>query len=211
MIRINLTQNLGRGSRPAQSTNTNVGTSPDFVIETTNASFGGDQADMGALVVRIGLLLSLPILLIAFEQHQLSILKSGAVAAQAITQQLEATLSEKKAIITQSADLKAKAKELATKIEIMKKLAKLRLREIKALDFIQSNIPDRVWLKELNLKSGAMVIRGGASTDDDLTLFVKSLEKSRGFSSVLLLQANEQRGAEGSVKNFEITGTVEVD
>ena len=107
--------------------------------------------------------------------------------------------------------MKEKAKELANKISLLKVLARTRLREIKTLDFIQTNLPERVWLKELSFKAGDLLMKGSAVTDDELTVFIRALEKNRSFTKVLLVQAKEERTKDGTVKGFELTAKVEAE
>jgi Tfp pilus assembly protein PilN len=206
MIKVNLLQNRVRTA--GGGTSTVAGTATDF----GTAQGGGTQTVMGApsgpVVVNLVVMLALPALLIYWEQYNLGILQSQANALGAEVQQMQQSVAEKESQLAQAGELKEKAKELATKVELLKKLARTRLREVKSLDFIQTTMPEKVWLREITFKAGAMVIRGKAMTDDDLTTFIRALEKSRTFTNVLLLQAKEERGPEGALKNFELSCNV---
>lgn len=210
MIRVNLMQNRGSSTRPAAGNAPSGGTATDFQlsgigVSTTSVSLGRP------VIVKLIVLIAFPLVLFYFEQYNLSILQNEARAAAAQLNDAQTLLASKEAEVAQSADLKEKAKELANKIEILKKLAATRLREIKSLDFIQTNLPEKVWLKELKFKTGSLMIRGMAVTDDDLTTFVRALEKNRSFTNVILLQAKEERGTQGSVKTFEVSCNVEAE
>jgi Tfp pilus assembly protein PilN len=209
MIRVNLLQNRVRGQGMQGATST--GTATDMKYGTSGGTSTMLGAPSGPMVVNLIALLLFPAALIYYEQYNIGILQAQANALTADVQQIQTALTAKETLLSQSGELKEKAKELATKIELLKKLARTRLREVKSLDFIQTNLPEKVWLHELAFKSGAVVIKGKAMTDDDLTSFVRSLEKSRTFTKVLLLQAREERTTEGAVKNFEVTCNVEAE
>lgn len=218
MIKVNLLQNRGVSSRTQVGVGA-AGTATDMTgpVATSGSDFvGGFGASSGAVdnrgaLINLIVLVIFPGLLIYYERMNLEALKRTSVQVQSEVTKITSQINEKKAEISKSADLKEKAKELANKIEILKKLSRIRLREIKALDFIQASIPEKVWLKELIFKAGALTIKGYSLTDDDLTTFVRSLEKSRGFSGVVLLQAKEERTKEGSLKSFEVSATVEAE
>ena len=213
MIRVNLLQ----GRMSAAKTQVGMmggGTATDFAATSAGATGIGyttSGANNKNLAINIAVILIVPVALIYYERSNLDDLRQRAQVVADEVQVIQNEITAKKEEITQSANLKEKAKELANKIEILKKLARLRLREIKALDYIQTNIPEKVWLKELAFRGGALTIRGYAVTDDELTNFVRSLEKSRNFSGVVLLQAREERNKDGAVKNFEVSCTVEAE
>lgn len=215
MIKVNLLQNRGTQSKTQVGGFTGAGTATDFA--GTGQGTVGYTTSMGRasnnknVVINLVTILAFPGALIYYERSNLDQLRQLALASSAEVETVQNQITLKKNQITQSAELKEKAKELANKIDILKKLSRLRLREIKALDFIQASMPEKVWLRELSFKSGALAIRGFSMTDDDLTLFVRALEKSRNFSSVVLLQAREERNKEGSVKNFEVSCNVEAE
>jgi Tfp pilus assembly protein PilN len=94
-------------------------------------------------------------------------------------------------------------------MKIMKALSRTRLRELKALDFLQTMIPERVWLNSLDYIDEKFRLKGLALTDDDLTDLIQALDKSSFFSEVVLLQAKETTSRDGTLKNFELTTTIE--
>lgn len=218
MIKVNLLQNRGGARTQGGFTGvgTSAGTATDFGTGQGTAGIGyttsmGRAGGNKNVIVNIIVILAIPGILIYFERANLDELRKRSLTINSEVEALQTQITTKKNQITQSADLKEKAKELANKIDILKKLSRLRLREIKALDFIQASMPEKVWLREMTFKSGALSIRGFSMTDDDLTLFVRALEKSRNFSNVVLLQAREERSKEGAVKNFEVSCAVEAE
>ena len=210
MIRVNLLQNRGASSRQAAA-NATSGETIDFVIGGTSGGTSAGSAANKAIAKNLVILLLFPGALIFYESYNLGIMRTKANQIALQVSERQQALQAKQNEIAQSADLKVKAKELANKIALLKVLARTRLREIKTLDFIQTNIPEKIWLKDLSFKSGALLMKGSAITDDDLTTFIRALEQNRSFTKVLLVQAKEVKGKDGSAKGFEITAQVEAE
>jgi Tfp pilus assembly protein PilN len=213
MIRVNLLQNRGSSARTQATGMTSGSTGTEFAYGSgvgTNATGVMSQVNK-AVIINLIVLLLFPAALIYYERYNIAELKVQATALANQVSEAQATMQGKQAEIAQSAALKEKAQELATKIGLLKSLARTRLREIKTLDFIQTNLPEKVWLREVSFKSGDLMLRGYAVTDDDLTAFIRALEKNRSFANVILLQAREEKTREGTAKNFEISGKVEAE
>lgn len=212
MIRVNLLHNRGSTARTQVAGAMGGGTGTENYGTGVGTSVTGGLGQVNkAAVVNLVVLLIFPAALIYYERYNLAIYKAQEAAAAAQFSTAQAEMKVKETEIAQSASLKEKAQELATKIGLLKSLARTRLREIKTLDFIQTNLPEKVWLREVSFKSGDLMLRGYAVTDDDLTAFIRSLEKNRSFTNVILLQAKEEKIKSGAVKNFEISGKVEAE
>lgn len=210
MIKVNLLQGrtgtAATGQAPMEATSTEVlgGTAA-----TISKALQGENSKRS--ITNLLIILSIPAAIIIYERQNLETLKRDSVTQAGKVKTIEKKVTEKKAEIGKYAGLAEKAKELNDKLDIIRKLSRIRLREIKALDFIQSTVPEKVWLNSLSVRDGLLAIHGYAVTDDDLTLFVRGLEKSRNFSNILLLQAKEERTKEGTVKSFEVSGIVEAE
>jgi len=165
--------------------------------------------DLPGLIIRVVVLLMAPAVLIYIETAKIRQLTAQLVQVNSEMSTLQAAVTQKEAKLAENGDLQAKAKELANKLQILMKLSKLRLREVKALDYIQSVIPEKVWLTDLKIANAKLELKGAALTDDELTLFVKGLENSAFFTNVLLVQAQEQKSAQGTFRQFEINSSVE--
>jgi Tfp pilus assembly protein PilN len=130
---------------------------------------------------------------------------------------LQETLTGKIAEVESVKDVEGRAKELEDKLKILKFLSKLRLREVKTLDFLQSSIPEQVWLRQINFESettkveeGKFQIIGNASTTEDLTEFTKRLDDSAYLMEVIVDRNQEVAGGKtGSIRDFHMTALVE--
>ena len=210
MIRVNLLENRGSVARPLGA-NVGGGTATEYGAGGTGVETSLSSALGKAIAMNLAILLTFPAALIYYERYNIGLLRARANEIAGQVSQKQQVLQSKKEEIAQSASLKEKAKELANKISLLKVLARTRLREIKTLDFIQTNLPERVWLKELSFKAGDLLMKGSAVTDDELTVFIRALEKNRSFTKVLLVQAKEERTKDGTVKGFELTAKVEAE
>ena len=70
---------------------------------------------------------------------------------------------------------------------------------------MQNLIPERVWLKTLNYKSGAVSITGYALSEDALNSFVERLENRSEFDDVILLKTADASVGKGVVKSFSLS------
>jgi Tfp pilus assembly protein PilN len=137
---------------------------------------------------------------------------------QAQVAQLQAANAEKLAEAEKVKDIEVQAKELEDKLNILKLLSKLRLRQVKTLDFMQSSIPEKVWLKTINYESdvvhveaGHFKFTGNAVATEELTEFVKRLEDSAYLQDVIVLKNQEVTLGKGTttIRDFMFTAEVE--
>lgn len=135
-----------------------------------------------------------------------------------------AELDEKAAAIAKDVeaikDIENQARELEDKLKILKLLSKLRLREVKTLDFVQSAIPEKVWLKGLTYEAdkdrvefGRFSFTGNAAATEDLTEFVRRLEDSAYLYEVIVMKNQEfspNPSLKAVIRDFLFTAQVEV-
>lgn len=110
-------------------------------------------------------------------------------------------------IIGKVNDLEAKKKELQEKQKIIENLRKGKTGPVRALDDLATEIPDRVWITKLVEQGGSVTIEGKAINHENVSAFMKSLQKSKYFSGVSLgfskASTNDQNGV--TLYEFQIT------
>lgn len=110
-------------------------------------------------------------------------------------------------IIGKVNDLEAKKKELQEKQKIIEDLRKGKTGPVRALDDLATEIPDRVWITKLEEKGGSVKIEGTAINHENVSAFMKSLQKSKYFSGVSLgfskASTNDKNGV--TLYEFQIT------
>lgn len=143
-----------------------------------------------------------------YEKSNISTLNATLARLQAQNSELDAQAAAKAKEVEGIKDIEAQARELEDKLKVLKQLSKLRLREVKTLDFIQSSIPEKVWLKTLvfesdkdNIEKGKFVFTGNAVATEDLTEFVKRLEESTYLEQVIVMK-NVEISAGSNTKNM---------
>lgn len=113
-------------------------------------------------------------------------------------------------IIGEVNDLVAKKKELEEKQGIIENLRKGKTGPVRALDDLSTEIPSRVWITKLEEKGGAVEIQGKAIEPEDVSAFMKSLQKSKYFQGVQLgfSKASTQTTNGVTLYEFKITCVV---
>lgn len=167
-------------------------------------------------VVKLAFISLITLGLMMFESQTLRRLaeESARLKAQLTQHQVEA--GQKAAEVLKVKDVEAQATELEDKLKILKLLSKLRLREVKTLDFMQSAIPEKVWLKsityesdKIHFESGHFKILGNAVGTEDLSELVKRLEESAFLMDVIIVKNQEVAMKASSIRDFLFTAEVE--
>ena len=95
-------------------------------------------------------------------------------------------------------------KEFEEKLAVIKKLKKGKTGPVRALDDLATELPKRIWLSEMLEEDGRVIFVGNALNNEDVSAFMKALEKSKYFSGVVLI--NTEISKQGY--KFEITCSV---
>jgi Tfp pilus assembly protein PilN len=194
MIRVNLLRNMGMSSA-----GTGIGTSIAGTGELVSVDIRRQAA------VKAVIILMFPVMLFIWEKLRINNLQSEKAQFQQKVDLVEA----EKASFGSAAPRVEKANKLKERIEseikVIQKLAKNRLREVKALDQLQSVLPAGTWLSELTMDGGKILLEGYALNEGSLTELLTALDGNVFFSMVqpkgTSLQNNE---ALGSVTKFSI-------
>jgi type IV pilus assembly protein PilN len=112
-------------------------------------------------------------------------------------------------IIGEVNEFTAKKEELEEKLKVIEDLRKSKTGPVKALDDLATEIPNRVWLTMISEKAGSVTIEGSAIDPEDVSAFMKSLQKSRYFSGVVLAFSKAKRKGEITLYDFKITARVD--
>lgn len=115
-------------------------------------------------------------------------------------------LAQLNLIIGKVNELEAKKKELEQKQGIIESLRRGKTGPVRALDDLATEIPDRVWITKLEEKGGSVTIEGKAINHENVSAFMKSLQKSKYFSGVNLGFSKAGKKTNGvTLFEFEIT------
>jgi len=205
MIKVNLLRN--RIADPGTSAGTSA----------ANVADGDDSSKLRNSLVKVACILLFTIAIMMYESQNIRALNEEQARLAAQTNQLQAELAAKQNEVDAVKDIEVQARELEDKLKILKLLSRLRLREVKTLDFMQSSIPEKVWLKgitydsdKIKVEQGHFVFVGNAVATEELTEFVKRLEDSAYLQDVIVVKNQEQAvGKSTAIREFLFTAEVE--
>ena len=93
--------------------------------------------------------------------------------------------------------------QIEKQIESLDGLSKLRVKYVKAIDLIQTNIPEKMWFLNMASKENNIEISGISLSENEITQFVEVLSRSVYFSDVSMLSSEDVGGREGEAKKFK--------
>jgi Tfp pilus assembly protein PilN len=178
-------------------------------------SGGSDTRDA---LTKIAFILLFVLALMVWESQTINNLNNERAVVANQVSELETQAQSKATEVEGIKDIAKQAEELKDKLKVLKLLSRLRLREVKTLDFMQSSIPEKVWLKTVifesdrtKMETGRFQITGNSVSTEDLTDFVKRLEDSAYLQEVIVLKNQEvtQPGKVGSIRDYNFSAEVE--
>lgn len=86
-------------------------------------------------------------------------------------------------------EFRAKKKDIQRKLSVIEDLEESRRGPVRLMDEISTRIPERVWLKSMNLKKGLLELEGFALDNELVAAFMTSLGQSASFRDVELLES----------------------
>lgn len=165
----------------------------------------GAEGGNRALVTNLALILIGVLALWLYEQSNIPPLRSTATS---LRRQLDTVRKKNKSaedVVKEIARFEAEQTALQNQINAIEAIKRDRLREVRVLDYIQREIPEKVWLQKMDLNQGRLTISGYATADSELTTFMEGLQRSAYLREVQLVRSTEAQVAEiGNVKRFEI-------
>lgn len=177
-----------------------------------NISAMGGSSDSGALTPEVKKEAGKRFAVIAAGLAALYIYNIFVVSAQqdrlaAINAEV-AAIEAKKAALGPTTPLvekyNAEKKTLEGQLDVLRVLARNRLREVKALDAIQSLMSDKTWLRELKTDNGVLSMSGYSLTDDGITELIRALDSSVFFSDLVVKSTSEEKLDTTVVKRFDV-------
>lgn len=193
MIKINLLKNVG-------TANSAGGADKPRAAELSPTSAAMNQQAILKLIV-----LLLPCLaLFLIEKYNISILTAKLAAIATQVAKVEADIrsyGNTGADIEKYGAIKAK---LEKQFDALQAIGLNRLREVKTLDSLQTIIPGRNWISELNIDEGGRVqLQGFSETPDEAFKFVRSIEESPNFSDVTKVKVASEENQTPGAKQAE--------
>lgn len=98
--------------------------------------------------------------------------------------------------------------KLQTQIRSIESLSADRIKEVRLLDSIQRDLPQKVWLTRVEIKDNRLNLQGLAISDLDLTSLMEILSQSVFLKEVRLIRSAEQASPQGVLKTFQVTAVL---
>lgn len=195
----------------------------DTAVGATSVSRGDSGSDdTREALIKVAFIILFTLGLMMYESQNIRSLNDERARTQSMVSDLEVQAQGKATEVEAIKDIAQQAQELEDKLKILKLLSKLRLREVKTLDFMQSSIPEKVWVKGVHyetdkdlkerVEQGRYQFEGSSVTTEDLSEFVKRLDDSAYMTEVIVIKNQETTGPgkSGGLREFQFTADVEV-
>jgi Tfp pilus assembly protein PilN len=195
MIRINLLRTMG-----VAGVGTNIGTS---------ASTGGEIISVDVrrqAAIKVVVILLFPLMLFLWETVRTNALKDK----QTILQQQVSAVETEKASFGSTAPRVEKANMLKEKIQkeikVIREIARNRLREVKALDQLQTIMStDKSWMTGLKISGNKVTIDGYSLSEGDFVNLLQEFSRNGYFTETPRTSTNaETHPTLGQIQKFSI-------
>lgn len=177
--------------------------------EEISLELGGSSEVQRQGAIRFLIMLIFPLLLYAYEFQNIPSLSSKLQSKNSHLQSLMQKNEQAKGAVEEIKKFKEDQARLQKQIDTLDGLQKERLREVKILDNLQKDIPEKVWLTRLDFQDKNLIMLGIAVADSELTVLMENLTKSIFFKQVNLVKSSEYPTDRGTFKKFEISCVID--
>ena len=162
-----------------------------------SGSVGIESANEQQLVrqggIKLAVLLLGPLLLWVYQNQILLPDKLNELNAKSKQLNDLRTKNEKaKSSVAEMKKFEESKAKLQTQIDSIELLRRQRMREVRVLDLLQREIPERIWLTKLDVNGDKMTVKGIAANKNDIASFMDSVTKSALTGEVALVGSNEK-------------------
>ena len=200
MIRVNLAKSV-----PIMASGTSAIEGTGVVDIGTGG--GADIQRQG--VLRLLILMIVPFALYGYEFQNIPELNSKLNSKQAVLNSLIAKNEQAKGAVDEITKFKEDQARLQKQIDTLEGLQRERLREVKILDNLQKDIPEKVWLTRMEFADANLRIAGAATADIEVSTFMDNLGRSVFLKDVSLVKSTNEESERGIFKVFEILCTID--
>ena len=155
-------------------------------------------------LIRLVVMLLFPLGLFVYEKQNIPTLQRILKQKTAEFNKLQAKNNAAKSAVEEIAKFNEDKEKLQNQVDTLENLQKDRLREVKILDNIQKDIPEKVWLKKIEFKDTDLKIFGIATGDPEIAGFVDNLSKMVFLTSVIPVKSADEVTDKGIFKTFEL-------
>lgn len=178
--------------------------------EVTNEVSIIDSELKRGLAVRMVILFIFPVVLFVYQD---SVIPEKAATLTKMNRELDELTRKNRdaqAAVEEIKKFEKDQEKLQAQTNTLIALSKDRIKEVRVLDYIQREIPAKVWLTRMDMADGRIQIAGMATADTELTTFMETLQRSAYLKDVNLVKSDDSAVQDiGVVKKFEISCQLE--
>lgn len=202
MIRVNLLRDVaGGGAGGGTMATSGVGMDQTATMQSEAAGAAGSNFDIFVKIIAV----VIPIVLtVSYRNYQIGLKKGQVDSLQTQLNSLQDKLKSYEPGLKDIEKFQEEKRKLDNQLDVIKHLSKERLKNVKSLDALQGIIPNKAWLKSLQIEEDKVSMEGIATDDLVISDFMKDLEASIYFTAVTLEGSEEVRTDQGSQKAFKI-------
>lgn len=169
-------------------------------------SFDAGSADIQKHgVIRLFIILLGPLALYIWQNQNLPLKNATVSQKQTILNELIKKNESAKSAVEEIKKYKTDEAKLKEQINTIESLRKDRMREVRILDLIQREMPERMWLGKIEMRDNKISIGGYAAADSELTQFMDTLSRSVFMQDVNLVKTTEKLIDGAVLKEFSIS------
>ncbi|MGE5218793.1 MAG: PilN domain-containing protein [Chloroflexota bacterium] len=157
------------------------------------------QVTIGAVI--LGMVLVLLAGIYFYQSHQLSELETELAGLRTELQVLNAKVKE-------VGDLQVKIKEARGKQKIIEDLNQKKTGPVLVMASLSRATPTSLWLTDLRETGGSVTMNGWAADNETIADFMRSLDGSKFFSNVELVESTQGTAANSALKRFALKAKV---
>lgn len=175
----------------------------------TQVSFGGAGSDVQKQGAMKLLLVLAPVIALYFYGDMVVSEKRRELRSkQEYLNSLNEKIDQAKGVVDEIKKFREDKARLEIQISTIESLTKERLREVKILDAIQTDIPQKTWLTKIEVQNDLLTLAGYSAVDSDTTSFMEKLSNSIHLKDVNLIKSEESQVSGGYIKRFEISSGI---
>ncbi len=167
---------------------------PDEVVSETSV-----ESNKG-----IFLLLGLPLMMIIADYSLKKVAENKLLKVRVNIDKLGQELMNLQEQSAESLVLAVQKKGLEKKFTEVKDILEGRFDAIKAIDSLQSFLPDQTWFEKITLSGEELKLTGTSASADEIAIFLKALNESLFFKKVRVEKIEEIEKESGNMHNFRI-------
>lgn len=93
--------------------------------------------------------------------------------------------------------------QIEKQIESLDGLSKIRVKYVKAIDLIQTNLPEKMWFLDMRSRDNVIEASGISISENEITQFLDVMGRSAYFSDVSMLSSEDVGGRDTESKKFK--------